>query len=90
MTKIPTATKIKDLNTYAGEVAVFELSRGIKKGAITFKHLVVARYTPRSGKTNTSVFLSDEKGAIRFTESIKEMRTSSMTDAFDQLGYTLK
>jgi hypothetical protein len=89
MSRKSKATKVKDLTNYAGEVAVFELSKGIKKGAITFKHIVVARSKPISGFKNTDIFLSDPKGVINYMEPIHSLSSKDMSDALDQIGYQL-
>lgn len=89
MARKSTAKKVKDLNNYAGEVAVFELSKQIKKGGITTKHVVVARFKPRSGSKNTTIWISNEEGVIEMFEPLAEMASKDVTDALDQFGYKL-
>lgn len=81
------ATKIRDLNNYAGEVALFELSKQVKKGAISTKFVIVARFKPSHGTKNTTIWLSNDKGVVSFTEPITEMVSKSMQDALDQFGF---
>ncbi len=82
-----TAKKIKDLTNYAGEVALFELSKGIKKGPINHKYVIVVRNKPTSGQNNTSIWLANEAGTISYTEPVKEMFSDNMQDALSQFGY---
>lgn len=84
-----TATRIKDLTNYVGDVALFELSKGIKKGKDIHKHVVIARAKPRSGLFNTNVWLADEEGKLLSTVPVKTLVTSDMIDALSQLGYKL-
>jgi hypothetical protein len=89
MSKKSTAIKIMDIGRYAGEVSLFELSKQVKKGALSTKFIIVGRFKPRSGVNNTSIWFSDKNGNITFMEPIKEMRSESMLDALDQFGYRL-
>lgn len=89
MARKSTAKKIKDLNNYAGEVGLFELSKQVKKGGLTTKFVIVARFKPSSGSKNTTVWLSDEKGVTSITEPIAEYVTTDMNDALDQFGFNL-
>lgn len=87
--KASTAKKIRDLTTYAGEVALFELSKQLKKGVLGTNFIIVAIIKPRNGLKNILVWLADEEGNIPNTETIKEFTAVDMKDALKQLGYQL-
>lgn len=89
MARKSTAKKIKVLNNYSGEVAVFELSKKVKKGSISTSFVVVARFKPRHGKNNTTIWFSDGNGHINIIEPILETVSEDMTGALATLGYTL-
>lgn len=89
MSKGSTAKKIKDITRYAGEVGLFELSKQIKKGSLSTKYVVAARFKPTSGAINTTIWFSNDKGTVEFIEPIAQYNSKDMTDAFNQLGYNL-
>ena len=89
MSRRSTAKRIKDLNNYSGDVGLFELSKLIKKGALSSKYVVVARFKPRSGVKNTTVWFSNEKGDIVSIDPLSEGASKDMVDALDQFGYKL-
>lgn len=86
---VSTAKKIKDLNTFSGEVGLFELSKQFKKGSIGTNFIIIARVKPRSGLKNTLVWLGNSSGDITLNEPVKEFRSDDIIDAINQLGYKL-
>lgn len=86
MSRKPKATKIKDLDTYAGDVSLFHLSKGLKKGSVTIKYIVVSR-SVKPGAKNTTFWYANENGAILTTEPVAEFSASSIEDALGQFGY---
>lgn len=89
MARKSTAKRIRDLNTYVGDVGLFELSKMAKNGADSSKFVIVARIKPRSGARNTIVWLADENGKMTSQRPIKEFASKDMIDALDQFGYKL-
>jgi hypothetical protein len=84
--QLKTATKIKDILRYAGEVSIYELSKPLKK---TINHVVIARCKPFSGMKWITVWESDEKGTT-IPKPIAEYGNISIADALKELGYILK
>lgn len=89
MAKRSTAKRIKDLTRYQGDVALFELSKQYKKGAVSTKYIIVGRFKPRSGSINTTAWFANGEGKISLSEPIMQSNSKDMADALDQLGYNL-
>jgi hypothetical protein len=82
-----TATKVKDLTRYNGEVSVYQLSKAIKKD---IKFVVVARNKPRYGSNWINIWASDEEGVVKNNLPIKSLGDISIEEALNELGYKLK
>ena len=89
MTQKSTAKRIKDLPNYLGDVALYELSKGIKEGKVNHKLIILAKHKPRSGSANTSVWFAGSDGKMLTTKAFKSFTSTDLEDAFDQLGYRL-
>lgn len=87
MAKESTATRIKRLTQYVGDVWVFELSKALTKGK---KFLVVSNAKPRTGNYNITMWYSDENGKITNNKPIKQFKVKTVDEAFKELGYIVK
>lgn len=86
MTRKSTATKVKDLPNYYGDVAVYELSKAYKRD---IKHVVLSKAKPFHGSNWINVWASDENGRISDNKPLVSLGNLTISAAFDKLGYKL-
>lgn len=85
-----TATLIREMSNYVGEVTVYELSAPVNKGGSQAKFVVVSKYRPHSGLKNTNIFPADENGVlIEGSKPLVNISADNHADALKQIGFKL-
>lgn len=90
MPKKATAIKVKQLGQYIGDVAVYKLSKQIKRGGLTSNYVLVSKARPLSGSMHITVFFAEESGTVLNPQPIAEFPDMSYEEVFQSLGYELK
>lgn len=85
-----TAKKIKPIDRYFGDVGIYQLSKGLKRGRNSIKYLVIFRGRPGSGKPVVSVWPSDDSGVVKdFANPTWSFIGKSIAESLQELGYEL-
>ena len=87
--ELPKALKIKHLEQYGVDTALYQLDTPLKDGKLLVNYLIISRPQPISGLYKTTIWLADENERFISTNPAYKFKGKDIKHWLKELGYNL-